>query len=456
MKENSSNSLESGVTLKKVLSMPYLIMFGLAYLAPTVVFNYYGIITEMTRGMMALGYAITTVVMFFTAYSYAKMVEAFPVAGSAYTYVQKSVNPYLGFLTGWIMMLDYLLLPMICYLLMGIYINSYFPALPIWVIVVSVTVLGAAINIIGVKAAGIVDTVIIAAQMGFTFLLMIVIAKFVTGGGGAGTLVVPEAIYNPANFSMGAILGASAILCVSFLGFDAISTLAEETINPEKTISRAVIYVCVGAGILFFVVSYFTQIAWPTAFMEIEDVDSGIFELLRNINADYMADIFFVTDNLASFICAMAGLAAVSRVLYGMGRDGALPKAFFGKLNRKFQTPVNNIVLTSLIALTALFYQDNLFGAASLISFGAVSGFIMVNLSVIMHYYVKQKRRQGIDLLKYLLMPGTGIIICAVLWISLETNAKILGFGWLAIGIVYLALTTNFFRKLPPDMKLDD
>lgn len=456
MTDNLSKTQEGVTSLKRVLTTRYLIMFGLAYLAPTVVFNYYGIITELTQGMMMLAYLITTVVMFFTAYSYAKMVEVYPIAGSAYTYVQRSVNPYLGFLTGWLMLLDYLLLPMVCYLLLGIYINDFFPILPVWLIVVTVASIGAIINILGVKLAGRINTVIIFAQIAFTVLFIVVIIKFVTDGGGSGTLFVPEAIYNQDSFSIQNIMWGASILAVSFLGFDAVSTMAEETVNPEKTVGKAIIIVCIGAGIAFAIVSYFSQIAWPMAYVEIEDVDAGIFELLPIIGGAIMPTLFFITDNLASFICAMAGLAAVSRLLYGMGRDGVLPSKFFGKLSAKYQTPVNNIVLTSLITLTAIFYADNLLGAASLISFGALTGFILVNLSVIVHYYIKNNRRKGTDIIKYLIMPAIGMIVCAVLWWSIDSSAKILGFSWLAIGIIYCAATTNFFRKLPPEMNMNE
>lgn len=245
MDKGNNVSLAEGqeVKLKRVLSLPYLVVFGLAYLAPTVVFNYYGIMTVMTNGMMALAYVITTIVMFFTAYSYARMVEAFPVAGSAYTYVQQSMNPYFGFVTGWLMLLDYLLLPMICYLLLGIYINEFFPQIPIWSIVVFFVVVGGIINIIGVKTAAKVNTIIITAQMLFTLLFVIVIIKLLLGGDGAGTLVSSKAIYNPEEFNMGNILAASSILAVSFLGFDAVTTMAEETINPKKTVGRAIMIV---------------------------------------------------------------------------------------------------------------------------------------------------------------------------------------------------------------------
>ena len=442
--------------LKRSLSLPLLIMFGLAYLAPTVVFNYYGIFTTDTGGMYTLSLGLTTIVMLFTAYSYTQMVKAYPMAGSAYTYVNKSVQPHVGFLSGWLMLIDYLLLPMICYLLLGIYINNFFPALPIWLIVIIVAALGMIINIVGIKTASIVDSVIISAQIGFTLLFIILIIKYLTGGGGAGALADSAAFFNPETFEVKRTLAASAILCASFLGFDAVTTLAEEAKNPEKVMGKAIMGVVIGAGILFMITSYFAQLAWPAAASQIQDPDSGIFELFPKMDMAWLGNVFFVVDNCASFVCAMAGMGAVSRILYGMGRDNILPKKFFGKLSKKFQTPVNNIVLTTLIAMSALFYQDNLMGAASLVSFGAVCGFFMVNLSVICHYFIKGKKRGGGNTLKYFIVPAIGMATLLVVFYYIEPSAKILGCVWLAIGIVYLAFKTKFFRELPPEMTLEE
>jgi len=441
--------------LKRSLSLPLVIMFGLAYLAPTVVFNYYGIFTVSTGGMYALSLVLTTVVLIFTAMSYARMVKAYPSAGSAYTYVNKSVQPHVGFLSGWVMLLDYLLLPMICYLLLGIYVNEYFPNIPVWVTVVVVAVIGMIINIVGIKTASIVDTIITCAAIGFTIFFILLIIRYVLNGGGSGTLLVGTAFYNPETFEVKNILAASAVLCASFLGFDAVTTLAEETKNPDKVMGKAIMGVVIGAGVIFVITAYFSQIAWPEAYMYIEDPDAGIFELFPRINS-WAGDIFFIVDNCGSFVCAMAGMGAVSRILYGMGRDNILPKKFFGYLSKRYQTPVNNIVLTTLVALTAIFYADNVMGAASLVAFGAVCGFFMVNLSVIFHYYIKLNKRSGFDLFRYLIAPAIGMCSLVVVFIYMDASAKILGCIWMAIGLVYLAFKTKFFRELPPEMTLEE
>lgn len=451
-----SESIQNQETvLKRSLSLPLVIMFGLAYLAPTVVFNYYGLFTPSTGGMYALSLALTTVVMTFTALSYKQMVKAYPVAGSAYSYVNKSVQPHVGFMTGWMMLLDYMLVPMICYLLLGVYVNTFFPFIPVWATVVVVALLGMIINIVGIKTASIVDTIITCAAISFMALFVIMVINYVLNGGGSGALLDGRAFFNPDTYETNNVLAATAVLCASFLGFDAVTTLAEETKNPEKVMGKAIIGVVIGAGVLFVIIAYFTQIAWPNAYQEIEDPNSGIFELFPRINP-WIGNIFFVVDNCGSFVCAMAGMGAVSRILYGMGRDNILPKKFFGHLSKRFKTPVNNIVLTTVIALSAIFYSDNVFGAASLIAFGAVCGFFMVNLSVIFHYYIKLNKRKGFDICRYLIAPIIGMGTLVVVFVYMDSSAKVLGVVWMAIGLVYLAFKTKFFKELPPEMTLDE
>ena len=201
--------------LKRSLTLPLIIMFGLSYLAPTVVFNYYGLFTPSTGGMYTLSICATAVVMLFTAYSYTQMVKAYPSAGSAYTYISKSVQPHVGCLSGWAMLVDYLLLPMICYLLLGVYINEYFPMIPVWAIVIVIAVIGMIINIVGIKTASIIETICTCAAIGFTILFIACIVRYVTNGGGSGTLFDPTAFYNPENFQIKGTLAASAVLCAS-------------------------------------------------------------------------------------------------------------------------------------------------------------------------------------------------------------------------------------------------
>lgn len=442
-------------TLKKTLSLPLLIGFGIAYLQPLVVFTYYGIYTPGTGGMFTLAYFVTTLAMILTAFSYKVMVTEFPVAGSAYTYVQKSVQPHVGFLTGWVMLLDYMLLPMLVFLTSGIYVNHYVPAIPVWACVVALAIISTIINCLGIKMASVVDTVICILAFAFCLTFLVFVVQYVTQGGGAGTLFSAKAIYNPETFSSSGLLAAAAVLCLTFMGFDAVSTLAEEA-KDQRSLGKAVMWVAVIAGILFVVVAYCSQIAWPEGYMLIQDPDAGIFELFAALNANWLGDAFFLLSMFAGFTCAMAGIAAASRILFGMGRDNILPKRFFGHLSKRYQTPTFNIFLTTAVSLFAIFYQDDLAGAASLVSFGCVCGFFMVNIAVITKFYIKEKHRDAISTIKYLIFPSIAAITLIVVFVFIMPSAKIIGFGWLAVGVIYLAVKTGGFKRLPPEMTIEE
>lgn len=453
--ESTLNALGYEQSLKRVLNVRHLIWFGLSYLAPIGVFTQFGIMTGMTHGMTTLSYIVATVVILFTAFSYANLVSVFPVAGSAYTYVQRSVNPHVGFITGWVMLLDYLLLPMICILLLGLFMNQYCPVVPAWAwILISVAVVGL-INILGIEPSVMVNTWTVILQAGFSLLFLFVVARLILEGGGAGTFFSWEAVYNAPEFHMDAFLMSVGILTIAFLGFDAVTTLAEETIQPEKNVGRALLLVALLAGGFFILESYFCQIAWPSGWQEIVDPNTGFLEVSLKLQADYMQSLYFWISNLASLTCAISAQAAVARILFGMGRDGVLPKKCFAYVHPRFKTPIYAILLVSAISLTAIAFIDSLVGAVSLISFGALFGFAMVNIAVIFHFYLRGKRRSPSDTIQYLIFPLIGAALCLYFLFNLAPQTKMLGFTWLGLGVIYTAFTTNFFRKLPPDLTLE-
>jgi putrescine importer len=254
---------------------------------------------------------------------------------------------------------------------------------------------------------------------------------------------------------MDALLMSVGILTMAFLGFDAVTTLAEEAVHPEKTVGRALILVCLLAGGFFVLESYACQIAWPSGWKEIVDPNTGFLEVSLKIHANYMHTLYFWIGNLASLTCAISAQAAIARILFGMGRDGALPKKFFAYVNPRFQTPVYNILLIAAVSLTAIAFSNRLMAVISLISFGALFGFTMVNVAVIFHFYLRGKRRSLSDTLQYLVSPLIGAGLCLYFLFHLAPQAKVLGFAWLGLGVVYTAATTGFFRKLPPDLKLE-
>lgn len=440
--------------LKRVLKLPTLVCQGLAYLCPACVLMYYGIINVLTNGHFPLTLLVAGFAMTLTALSYAKMCRKYPVAGSVYSYVSKSIGPKLGFIAGWGLMLDYFLLPMVCYLSCGLYLNIMFPAIPVWAWVIIAVIFVAVCNCIGIGVAAIVNNINVIAPILALIVTIIFIIKFVMGGGGAGTLIYPEAIYNADMFNFASIMTGAGIMAIVFVGFDSVTTYSEETIEPEKNMPRAVILVCVGAAIEFFIVAYFMNCGWPYEVGAIQDPDTAITEYNIHIGIGWMNTIFILINTLASIGCCIAGQGATSRILLGMGRDGFLPKSFFGYVHPKFKTPVKNVLLTAVVGLTAIIFQDSLTNAMSLVSFGALLGFILTNICVVVRFWVKDKERSGAAVFRNLIIPVIAAAICVYLWLSLPVAGKIVGFSWLAIGVIVLAIKTKGFRQLPPELNL--
>ncbi len=443
---------------KKVLGLGSLVIFGLAYMAPTVVFNYYGPLSVASNGMYPTCIAITAVAMFFTAFSYANMSREFQKSGSAYVYVQQSLNPHFGFATGWVMLLDYLLLPMICILAVAIYMETYIPVIPAWAWVIIQVVLLFIVNAAGISVAAKVDTVIVGAQLLMMALFVVVgIITIIKGGigGTANGLLDGTAFYNPDVFELRLVLYPAAIMCVSFLGFDAVSTLSEEAKNPVRDIPKAIVLTCLGAGLIFTLIGYIAQAMWPVGYQELQDPDAGIFELLVQIQTvPHMDLMFLVVDNIGSVACALSGQAAVIRIMYNMGRDNILPKKVFGHMSGK-GVPVYNLAIVGAIGLVALFFTDNILGGVELVSFGALTGFILVNISVPFYFLKKKGERGGKAIFNYGVLSLMATVSCAYLWLNMATTAKIVGVIWLAIGIIILAIKTRGFRQLPPETDIE-
>ena len=454
MEGNNANVSNQNSELKRVLTLPTLVAQGLAYLCPACVLMYYGIINVLTNGHFPFTLIVAGIAMTLTALSYAKMCGKYPVAGSVYSYVSKSIGPKLGFLSGWSLLLDYLLLPMTCYLGCGLYLNILIPAVPVWGWIILAVLFVAVCNYVGVGVAAFMNNINVIAPIIALIVTLIFTIKYILGGGGSGTLLYMDAIYNPETFNFGSIMTGAAIMAIVFVGFDSVTTYAEETINPEKNMPIAVILICVGAAIEFFIVAYFMNCGWPYEPGAIVDPDTAITEYNVQIGIAWMNTIFIIINTLASLGCCIAGQGATARILLGMGRDGFLPKKFFGYVHPRFKTPSKNILLTAVVGLTAVIFQDSLMNAMSLVSFGALTGFILTNICVVTRFWVKDKERSGAAVVKYLIIPIIAACICVYLWLSLPMLAKIVGFSWIAIGLIVLAVKTKGFKELPPELNL--
>jgi amino acid transporter len=436
--------------LQRTLSLGSVVLFGIAYMTPIIVLGTFGILAQSTAGMVPAAYLTALVAMFFTAMSYGRMASAFPVAGSAYSYVRKAISPKLGFIAGWAVLLDYLFLPMAIWLIGAAYLNSAFPTVPQWIWVLAFIGITSAINIVGLKLANGINALLMLVQF-LVLIAFVALCVHYVGGDASTPLWSVKPFFN-GDMQMPLIMSGAAIACYSFLGFDAVSTLTEETRDPRRTIPRAIMLITLIGGLIFVGVSYFVQIAHPS--FQFDSVDSAAYEIARNIGGDLFVSIFLIGLIVGQFASGLSAQASGSRLLFAMGRDGVLPKSFFGTLHERFGTPVNSILLCAVVALLAL--KLDVTTSTSFINFGAFLAFSLVNLSVIFHYWIGGEHKGLREFVLFLLFPFIGLAADLWLMVSLDHLAIYLGLSWLAIGVVYLAVLTGGFRRQPPEMDFQE
>lgn len=434
-------------TLTRTLKLPSLVLFGLAYMTPIIVLGIFGLVAEVTGGATPAAYLLALVAMLFTASSYGRMAATFPVAGSAYTYVRRAIDSRVGFLVGWAILLDYLFLPMVIWLFGGAYLGAQFPEVPGWVWIVAFIAVTTVLNILGIRVAEKTNYILMAAQiLVIAIFVALSIGSIVASG---GSLVSSEPFFSP-TASVATVSAGAAIAAYSFLGFDAVTTLTEETIEPRKTVPKAILLVALIGGAIFVIVAYTTQLVRPGG--EFDDSTTAAFDIAQQIGGNLFGAIFLTGLVVAQFASGLAAQAGASRLLFAMGRDGVLPRRVFGALSGKYHTPVFSLILTGVVGLLAIFLTAAV--STSFINFGAFLAFTMVNLSVVAYYL--RNRRDGVkrNVLTWVVIPIIGAIISLYLVTRLDSNALILGGIWLGIGFVYLLVITRGFAKAPPEVDL--
>lgn len=437
------------LALRRVLGLPALVLFGLAYMVPLTVFTTYGLVSQVTEGHVPTAYLLTLAAMLFTAVSYAVLVREHPRAGSAYTYARAAFGGHVGFLTGWTLLLDYLLLPLINYLVMGIYLHAQFEAVPAWLFSLAGILVVTTLNIVGITVVRNANLVLVGTQLLFVLVFIGVGIAHVASHPGVSLL---EPLYE-AGMPRSGLFSGAAILALSYLGFDAISTMSEETRNPRRTVPRAIIATTVIGGLVFVVVSYVAHLIQPD-WRAITDPDAAAIDIM-GIAAGHWLEVFFLIAYIGGCVAAaIASQVSVARILYAMGRDGVLPTTVFGRISARFRTPVGATLVVAVISLVAL--VSDLATVASLISFGALAAFSLVHLSVIKYFLIDRHPGRPRHLVLHGVVPVIGFALTAWLWSSLSGMALVVGLSWFAIGAVYLAVITGGFRRTPPEVSFDD
>jgi putrescine importer len=448
--QQSDHTLESlgyKPRFRRVLSRTDLILYGLVILTPTAPYPVFGIVQQVSHGHAALSYLVAMVAMMFTAASYGKMSGAFPAAGSTYTYAQRALSEHIGFLAGWAMILDYFLIPLLSVIYASLTAARLLPQVHYFVWAALFTALITMINVRGIRVTANASKVMMVIMSGCAVLFVYLASRWVVVSQGAGGLLNQVGILRPEEFQVSPLMLGAGIATLSYIGFDAISTLAEDTMRPERDVAVATVLVCVLQTVFCVATVYLATLVWPN-YRSFPDVETVILDIGRTIGGPWMFGIITFVLLVAGLASALTGQAGASRLMFGMGRDGVVSKRIFAYVHPRYSTPTRSIYLmagVSLVGAGLMRFQL----AVELLNFGAFIGFILVNLSVIRHYYIRRRERSGLAFFTNLVFPALGALVCSYVWMNLTTKAKLVGFGWMGLGLLYLAVITKGF-KIPP------
>ncbi|MDR2502863.1 MAG: APC family permease [Deltaproteobacteria bacterium] len=451
--ENDAQKLEKlgyKPQLKRALSLRDLTIYGLLFMVIIAPHSIYGFVHTDSHGMSTFVYMVGFTAMFFTALSYCRMSARFPIAGSVYSYVQHGINPHVGFIAGWLILLDYIFAPGLLYLLVGLWCQELFPAIPAWIWIVLFIIVNTVINVRGIEVAAKADFIFFIVEIGVVLAIVIGGLYYVLGeGGGAGQLTV-EPFYQPGRINAAFIATACSIAALNYLGFDGISTLAEETHQPERNVGRAILLSLAVIGVVFFLQTYVVSLIEPdytkmkpeTAFFDTCEIALGhgfrILLLVVNILAVGIANI-------------LNAQAACSRVLFSMSRDRLLP-GFLSKVHPRFMTPYASVIFVGLLSLICSMVST-VDGLARLVNFGAITSFIMLNAAVFWFFFVREKERSGKAIIRSLICPFIGAGILIYVWTGFDQLTQIVGFSWLAVGLIVGFVKSKGYKEVPQAFK---
>jgi amino acid transporter len=429
--------------LHRVLTTKDLIIYGMVFMVPIAPYSVFGFVWNDAKGMVPLAYLVGLIGMFFTALSYAAMSRAFPLAGSVYTYAHRGLHEIAGFFSGWLILLDYILVPSLLYLFSAVALRPIFPSVPAWGWLAGFISFNAVVNLLGIEFTARVNRYMLVMEL-VTLALFVVLGLIALyGGGGAGGLTL-KPIYDPQVFSLSTVAGATSIAVLSFLGFDGISTLSEESRGNQYAVGRATVLALLLVGALFMLQTWIaTDLARG---MRFSSPETAFYEVAQRAGGAWLRLVTILAVVIASAIAnAMAAQAAVSRILFAMARDGKLP-AVLAKVHPRFKTPyVSTLVVAVVSLVVGLFFAERVDDLTRVVNFGALTGFVLLHLSVINHYFYRQ--RSG-DWLRHVVFPLMGLAIIVYVLYEMDRAAKILGAWWIVIGVLYYLILA--FRSKKP------
>ncbi|WP_369197128.1 APC family permease [Streptomyces djakartensis] len=430
--------------LRRSLGFRDLVVYGLLFIAPMAPVGVFGTLDAKSHGAVALVYVVATVAMAFTAFSYAQMVRVVPQAGSVFAYARVALGNGAGFVAGWMAMLDYVLIPAVAYLFSGVAMNALVPEVSRWVWSVLAVLVTTLLNLWGVRAAARVGFLVLAMEVVvlavFAVTAIVVLARDgaerdwlspLTGDGSQGA------------FALSAVLGAVSVAVLSYLGFDAIASFAEEVTGGSAKIARALLFCLALAGVLFLAQTYLVALLEPVSSARLAAEPgrqgSAFYDTLDASVGTWLHDLVAVSKAIGAAFAALAGQAAAGRLLFAMGRDGRLPRVL-----SRTDAGVPRVallcaaVITLVAAVWAARRDDGMDQLVSVVDVGALTAFTLLHASVV-GWFAVRRRGGPVSWWRHVLAPVAGAAITIAVIVEASGTAQAVGAVWLAVGLAVLA-----------------
>ena len=400
----------------------------------------FGVLSARADGQVVTTILLAMVAMIFTAISYGRMAQAYPSAGSAFTYVSQELSPVLGYVTGWGMLMDYVLNPLITIVWCSRAAMNIAPTVPYGVWAICFFAMFTSLNLLGIKSSARISAVLTAVMGSVVFVFLVSAARYIWhhDHSSAGFFIRP--FYDPRTFNLHAVLGGTSVAVLTYIGFDGISTLSEEVEDPRRNILFATVGTCLAIGILSALEVYAAQLVWP-ATTPFRNVDTAFVDVAARAAGPWFFGVMNLALLVANFGSGVGSQLGAARLLYGMGRSNALPAGFFGAVDRRHRIPRNNVILVGVVALFGAFLISYGLGA-QILNFGALTAFMGVNVAAFMRYYLRSEERR----FRNFWPPIAGFVTCLLLWLNLSLPAKIVGASWMTAGVIIGAVRTRGFR----------
>jgi amino acid transporter len=429
-------------SLRRTMTFRDLMMNGLVFIGPAAAVGLFGPLDARSHGATAMVYLVATLVMGFTAVSYAQMSKAVPKAGSVFSYATAGVGPGTGFIAGWMVLLDYMLIPSVAYLFTGLAMHSFVPSVPTWLWTAAAVVITTTLNLTGVKNIARAAVVVAIAEIVVLFAVLTGIVTVLVTSGAQRPLLSPLTAIG--GFSITAVIGAVSVAVLAFLGFDAIATFAEENAGEARLVGKATLACLVIAGLLFFTQSYLVALVSPISPDQFaanpELQGTAYYDIVRQSVAPWLATALGVAKALGAAFSGMIGLAAGGRVAMTMSREGQLPRALSGISERTGIPTIATVTVTAvtlMLAVWAARATDGLDLLVSIVNIGALCAFVLLHVSIVGFFIVRQKsQRYGI----HLVLPILGIVTLLPVLVLASHVAQVIGATWLVVGLITVAV----------------